>query len=194
MDEFVKEKAAAKRPAFIDGLTAADGPRRHFVRGRQYYNLPDDQAAQARRLVEDYRKRPEAPAGSDDYYAVQDAAGRVAGIGSMGRFRYAALLAGRGTAEARNIILEFKESLPSAYDVCHQREAGPAALKGRAERVIAVERRSQAEKSLCPPFRRPDLRLASREADNRRRLQRSPKHQFFCKHVHSRSLGRARKP
>jgi uncharacterized protein (DUF2252 family) len=144
VDEFVKEKAAAKRPAFIEALTEADGPRRRFVRGKQYYNLPDDQAAQARRLVEDYRRRPGAPAEPEDYYAVEDVAGRVAGVGSMGRFRYAVLVAGKGTEKAHNVILEFKESLPSAYDTCRGRETGPEALKGRAERVVAVQRRSQA--------------------------------------------------
>jgi uncharacterized protein (DUF2252 family) len=144
VDEFVAEQAAAKRTAFIARLTEYDGQRRRFVRGRQYYNLPDDQAAQARRLVEDYRKRPGAPPGDNDYYAVEDVAGRVAGIGSMGRYRYAALIAGKGTAEARNVILEFKESLPSAYDTCRQRDTDDAARRGRAERVIAVQRRSQA--------------------------------------------------
>jgi uncharacterized protein (DUF2252 family) len=147
VDEFVREQAAVKRPAFIEKLTESDGEHRRLVRGRQYYNLPDDQAAQARRLLEDYRKRPEAPPGSDDYYAVEDVAGRVAGIGSMGRFRYAVLLAAKGTAEARNVLLEFKESLPSAYDTARQRDTGAAALKGRAERVIAVQRRSQAANS-----------------------------------------------
>jgi len=97
--------------------------------------------------VDDYRKRHGAPAGSDDYYAVEDVAGRVAGIGSMGRFRYGVLIAGKGTDEARNIILEFKESLPSAYDTCRQRDTGPAARMGRAERVVAVQRRSQAASS-----------------------------------------------
>ncbi|HEX5271820.1 MAG TPA: DUF2252 family protein [Gemmataceae bacterium] len=144
VDEFVAEKAALKRPAFVERLTEADGKRRRFVRGRQYYNLPDDQAAQARRLLDDYRKRPEAPPGSDDFYAVQDVAGRVAGIGSMGRYRYAVLLAGKGSAEARNVILEFKESLPSAYDTARGRDTDAAALRGRAGRVIAVQRRSQA--------------------------------------------------
>jgi uncharacterized protein (DUF2252 family) len=147
VDEFVKEKAAAKRPAFIEGLTVEDGPRRRFVRGKQYYNLPDDQVAQARRLVEDYRRRPAAPAGPEDYYAVEDVAGRVAGVGSMGRFRYAVLIAGKGTEKAHNVILEFKESLPSAYDTCRGRETGPDALKGRAERVVAMQRRSQAASS-----------------------------------------------
>jgi uncharacterized protein (DUF2252 family) len=147
VDEFVKEQAEVKRPEFIEGLTEAAGPGRRFVRGKQYYNLPDDQAAQARRLVEDYRKRLGAAANAGDYYAVQDVAGRVAGIGSMGRYRYAVLIAGKGAAGAHNIILEFKESLPSAYDTCRQRETGPAALAARAEHVIAMQRRSQAASS-----------------------------------------------
>ncbi len=147
VDQFVAEKAALKRPPFIERLTESDGKRRRLVRGRQYYNLTEDQAAQARRLVEDYRQRPGAPAGGDDYYAVQDVAGRVAGIGSMGRYRYAVLIAGKGAAEARNVILEFKESLPSAYDTCRGRDTGAAALRGRAERVIAVQRQSQAASS-----------------------------------------------
>ena len=117
------------------------------MRGRQYYNLPPDQDAQARRLLADYRKRPDAQQGSDEYYAIEDAAGRVAGIGSMGRYRYAVLIGGKGTADARNVILEFKESLPSAYDTYRQRDTDLAARKGRAERVIAVQRRSQAASS-----------------------------------------------
>jgi uncharacterized protein (DUF2252 family) len=144
VDEFVTAMAAAKRPPFIERLTELDGQRRRLVRGRQYYNLPDDQAAQARRLLDDYRKRPDAPAGSDEFYAVQDVAGRVAGVGSMGRYRYAVLIAGKGANEARNVILEFKESLPSAYDTARGRDTDAAALRGRAERVIAVQRRSQA--------------------------------------------------
>jgi uncharacterized protein (DUF2252 family) len=147
VDDFVAEKAAAKRPHFIERQTEPDGKRRRLVRGRVYYNLPDDQAAQARRLLDDYRKRPGAPPGSDDFYAVQDVAGRVSGIGSMGRYRYAVLVAGKGAAEARNVILEFKESLPSAYDTCRGRDTGPAALSGRAERVVAAQRRSQAAAS-----------------------------------------------
>jgi uncharacterized protein (DUF2252 family) len=144
VDELVSEATAARRPPFIEKLTTYDGQHRRFIRGRQYYNLPADQEAQARRLLEDYRKRPDSTPGSDDYFAIEDAAGRVAGIGSMGRYRYALLIAGKGTAAARNVILEFKESLPSAYDTFLKRDTGAQARRERAERVIAVQRRSQA--------------------------------------------------
>src|SRR5207249_2412480 len=36
-----------------------------------------------------------------------------------------------------------------AYDLCRQRETGPEALAVRAERVVAVQRQSQA---VCSPF------------------------------------------
>jgi uncharacterized protein (DUF2252 family) len=147
VDELVSVKAAIKRPAFIERRTELDGRRRRLVRGKEFYNLPPEQEAQARRLVEDYRKRPGSAPGSDEYYAVEDVAGRVAGIGSMGRLRYAVLIGGKGTAEARNVILEFKESLPSAYDTGRQRDTDAAARRGRAERVAAFQRRSQAASS-----------------------------------------------
>jgi uncharacterized protein (DUF2252 family) len=147
LDDFVKDRAAVKRPAFIQRHTEFDGKRRRFVRGKQFYNLPDDQAAQAVRLLQDYRKRPGSSPGSGDYYAPEDVAGRVAGIGSMGRFRYAVLIGAKGTAEARNVILEFKEALPSAYDTSRQRDTDAAALRARAERVLAVQRQSQAASS-----------------------------------------------
>ena len=46
------------------------------------------------------------------------------------------LLAGKGSSECRNVLLEFKESRPSAYDVYRNRETGPEALAARAERVV----------------------------------------------------------
>src|SRR5262249_4563141 len=65
------------------------------------------------------------------------------GIGSMGRLRYVLLLAGKGTAEARNVLLEFKESLPSAYDVYRNRDKDEGARARRAERVVSGQKQSQ---------------------------------------------------
>jgi uncharacterized protein (DUF2252 family) len=65
----------------------------------------------------------------------------------MGRLRYVALLAGKGSAEGRNVLLEFKEARPSAYDVYRGRETTPEALASRAERVVTVQRQSQAASS-----------------------------------------------
>jgi hypothetical protein len=62
----------------------------------------------------------------------------------MGRFRYVVLVAGKGQRDARNVLLEFKEARPSAYDLFRQRETDAQALAGRAEQVIAVQKLSQA--------------------------------------------------
>jgi uncharacterized protein (DUF2252 family) len=62
----------------------------------------------------------------------------------MGRLRYVVLVAGKGSKEARNVLLEFKEARPSAYDLYRNRDTEPAALASRAERVITMQRLSQA--------------------------------------------------
>jgi uncharacterized protein (DUF2252 family) len=146
VDRLVKTAAAVRRPAFIAGLTEYAQGRRRLVRSLRYFNLPEAERQQALRLLEDYhRRQPEPPA--KNYYAEEDVCGRVSGIGSMGRLRYAVLVAGKGSKDARNVLLEFKEARPSAYDLYRNRAGGPEALAGRAERVVTVQRQSQAASS-----------------------------------------------
>ncbi len=146
VDDLMRQANLIRRPAFIAGLTEVVGGKRRLVRTLRYFNLPDDERAQALRLLEDYRRRLAEPS-SGDYFEVQDVCGRVSGIGSMGRFRYAVLLNGKGSRDARNVLLEFKEARPSAYDLYRGRDTGTAALAARAERVVAVQRASQASSS-----------------------------------------------
>jgi uncharacterized protein (DUF2252 family) len=97
------------------------------------------------RLLADYLTHRDKSAGEPkDYFHIEDVCGRIAGIGSMGRWRYAVLISGKGSAEARNVLLEFKEARPSAYDLYRNRETGPEALSVRAERVVAVQGASQS--------------------------------------------------
>jgi uncharacterized protein (DUF2252 family) len=146
VDELIVAGAAAKRPAFIGRLTEWKNGGRRLLRSTHYFNLPDEERARAERLLADYRKR--APRGSEDaYFKVEDVCGRVAGIGSMGRHRYAVLIAGKGSADARNVILEFKESRPSAYDLYRNRDTDEAALATRAQKVVQVQQESQAAAS-----------------------------------------------
>src|SRR5206468_1160779 len=119
---------------------------RQLVRSLHYFNLPEADKAQALRLLEDYRKRMPPPP-SADFYQPEDACGRVSGIGSMGRHRYAVLVTGKGSKDAHNVLLEFKESRPSAYDLYRQRQTDEAALVARAGQVIAMQRASQAASS-----------------------------------------------
>jgi uncharacterized protein (DUF2252 family) len=144
IDELVKTAAAAKRAPFIDRLTERKSKERRLIRSVNYFNLADSERAQALRLLADYRSRLPGGPGKDDYYAVEDVCGRVAGIGSMGRYRYVVLIAGKGSAAGRDVLLEFKESRPSAYDLYRQRDTSPEALLTRAERVVTVQRQSQA--------------------------------------------------
>ena len=146
VDDLVRAGAAAKRPAFIERLTQKTDKGRRLLRSARYFNLPDAERAQAERLLADYLTRhPQAD--RKDYYNVEDVCGRVSGIGSMGRLRYVLLISGKGGAEARNVLLEFKESRPSAYDLYRGRDTDAAALAARAERVIAVQKLSQTASS-----------------------------------------------
>jgi uncharacterized protein (DUF2252 family) len=143
VDQLVRTAAAAKRVAFINGLTEVVQGRRKLVRSLRYFNLPEAEREQALRLLEDYRRRqPDGPAAN--FYEAEDVCGRISGIGSMGRLRYVVLVAGKGSKDARNVLLEVKEARPSAYDVCRGRCDDAAALAGRADRVITVQRLSQA--------------------------------------------------
>ncbi len=136
--------AQAKRPSYIDRLTEWVEGRRRLRRSLHYFNLPDAEREQALRLLEDYRQRREDKDRPAEFFQVEDVCGRVSGIGSMGRLRYVVLVAGKGSAEGRNVLLEFKESRPSAYDLYRNRETQPEALAARAERVVTVQRQSQS--------------------------------------------------
>src|SRR5262249_32362629 len=121
--------------------------QRKIRRSLNYFNLADSEREQALRLMADLvRRRTETPP-TKDYYHVEDVCGRVAGIGSMGRYRYVVLIAGKGSAAARNVLLEFKEARPSAYDLYRDRDRGAEALAARAERVVTVQKESQAVSS-----------------------------------------------
>jgi uncharacterized protein (DUF2252 family) len=136
--------AAAKRPAFIQRLTELKDGHRRLTRSTHYFNLSDAERDQAVRLLGDYRKRLPHSEDTKNYYDVEDVCGRISGIGSMGRYRYVVLVSGKGSFEARNVLIEFKEARPSAYDLYRNRETGPDSLVARAERVITVQRLSQA--------------------------------------------------
>jgi uncharacterized protein (DUF2252 family) len=144
IDALVTASAAVKRPAFINRLTEIKSGHRRLLRSARYFNLADSERDQALRLLEDYRRRHADLPEKGDFFSVEDVCGRVSGIGSMGRLRYVILFAGKGSADARNVLLEFKEARPSAYDLYRDRDIDDAALVRRAERVVTVQRLSQA--------------------------------------------------
>jgi uncharacterized protein (DUF2252 family) len=147
IDRLLQTAAAARRPEFIARLTEGGTTARRLRRSQHYYNLPEAEQAMAARLLADFVQRRKEPPPNKDYFRIEDVCGRVAGIGSMGRYRFVTLLAGKGTAEARNVLLEFKEARPSAYDLGRGRDQTADALVKRAERVISMQRLSQAVSS-----------------------------------------------
>jgi uncharacterized protein (DUF2252 family) len=147
VDELIRAGAARRRPEFIGQLTEPGDHGRRLRRSPHYFNLPDDERQRAERLLADYCCRLPAAPERPDYYHVEDVCGRVSGIGSMGRYRYAVLVSGKGSAEGRNVILEFKEARPSAYDLARGRDGGEAALPSRATAVVDTQKRSQAASS-----------------------------------------------
>lgn len=144
VDGLVGDMAGVKRPAFISKLTYWEDGQRRLVRTADYFNVTEPEREQALRLVADYRQRFAQKDVKDGFFQVEDVCGRVSGIGSMGRARYVVLLAGKGSADARNALLEFKEAIPSAYDLYRDREKDAAAPARRAERVATVLKLSQA--------------------------------------------------
>jgi uncharacterized protein (DUF2252 family) len=112
VDELIRAGAARRRPEFIGQLTEPGDHGRRLRRSSHYFNLPDDERQRAERLLADYLRRLPAAPERPDYYRLEDVCGRVSGIGSMGRYRYALLVSGKGSAEGRNVILEFKEARP----------------------------------------------------------------------------------
>lgn len=146
VDQLIARAAALKRTELIERLTVKEKQGRQMVRTARYFNLPDDEREQALRLLTDYAARMPRPSAAG-FYRVEDLCGRISGIGSMGRLRYVVLVAGKGSTERRNVLLEFKESRPSAYDLFRDRQTDAAALRDRAEAVITRQRQLQAASS-----------------------------------------------
>ncbi|HEV3341820.1 MAG TPA: DUF2252 family protein [Pirellulales bacterium] len=137
------EANESSRSEFIEKLTVADGHHRKINRSSKFFDLTAADREQCERLMADYLKRVGAKKRDRQFYDVEDTCGRVAGNGSLGRLRYAALLQGDGSEGAKNVMLEIKESLLSAYDEARGREKGCEAAMHRAQHVVDVERRMQ---------------------------------------------------
>jgi uncharacterized protein (DUF2252 family) len=135
----VQTAERAKRPDFIKKRTELHDGKRRF-KGDRYFRLRPEHEQQARRLHQDYRTRRKDDA---DFFEVEDVCGRIAGCGSLGRLRYVVLVRGEEPKEAKEVILEYKEALPSALDEALGRNLGAAARRDRAKDVAAATRRFQ---------------------------------------------------
>jgi uncharacterized protein (DUF2252 family) len=142
--KLISAAAAENRTEFIEARTKLIGHHRQLERSDKFFELSEQERMQAERLLTDYVKNlGDAAKQVPGFYDSEDICGRVAGDGSLGRARYAVLLVGEGSREAKNVLLEFKESLPSAYDEYRGRETETDARCNRAANVVAVCRTMQ---------------------------------------------------
>jgi uncharacterized protein (DUF2252 family) len=143
IDDLVRTMWATKRTDYIHKLTHKTDGGRKFILSEKYFRVTDAERERVNRLLTDYLKRHGKPEG-DAFWTVEDIAGRIAGVGSLGRDRFAVLLKGKGDADAHNVVMELKEAQPSGYDLARKR---PAKLAARAEYVITMQAKSQAASS-----------------------------------------------
>jgi uncharacterized protein (DUF2252 family) len=147
--QLLRKAEAAKRPDFIKKRTAVrDGIRRFS--GDHYFPLKPEHEKQARKLHADYlsRMKPRKDRGPD-FFEIEDVCGRTAGCGSLGRLRYVILVKGEDSKQVKDYILEYKESLPSAYDEARGRKTD---RKSRRDRAAEVVKATHAFQRVPGPF------------------------------------------
>jgi uncharacterized protein (DUF2252 family) len=134
----VETAGDASRAGWIERRVEGDAGGRHFKASDKYQSISDGRLRAA--IITGVREFgatcPERPADSPDWPQVLDVAVRIAGTGSLGRFRWAVLTHGKSDKPGKERILELKEALPSSLAPT---DSGDDA----AGRVIASQRRLQ---------------------------------------------------
>ena len=128
----------ASRGAWLEQRIAGAAGQRHFTPSEKYQPVAD--AALRAALVAGVREFGagcrDRPAEVAEWPRVLDVAVRVAGTGSLGRFRWAVLIEGKSGKLGKERILELKEALPSSLS--------PQETGDPAQHVITQQRRLQA--------------------------------------------------
>jgi uncharacterized protein (DUF2252 family) len=126
----------ASRATWLEKRVEAVGGQRRFIQSEKYQRIEDERLRAAiTAAVHEFGARcPDRP-NIADWPHVIDVAARVAGTGSLGRFRWAVLVQGKSERPGKERILELKESMPSSL--------APEESGNPAERVIATQRRLQ---------------------------------------------------
>src|SRR6266542_4373364 len=126
----------ASRATWLGKRIELVGGQRRFIQSEKYQRIEDERLRAAiTAAVHEFGARCVDRPDVADWPHVIDVATRVAGTGSLGRFRWAVLVQGKSERPGKERILELKESLPSSLA---PDESGHA-----AERVIATQRRLQ---------------------------------------------------
>jgi uncharacterized protein (DUF2252 family) len=136
--EVIARAEEGSRSEWIDARVDGDAKHRHFRSSEKYFPVEDPlRRQQVQEAVALFAKScAERPAECPSWPNVIDVAVRIAGTGSLGRWRYAVLLPGKGEKAGKELIIELKEALPSSLtpEDHHQ-----------AERVVETQRRLQGD-------------------------------------------------
>jgi uncharacterized protein (DUF2252 family) len=134
----VDEASEASRGGWLERRVEGDAGKRRFKASDKYIRVTD---AATRAAIEQAMRVfgaacPERPGEHPDWPHVIDVAVRIAGTGSLGRFRWAVLASGKSDKPGKERILELKEALPSSM-------APGDAPATEAKRVVETQRRLQ---------------------------------------------------
>lgn len=169
MKRLLTQVAGRSRSDLLARLTTRKAKRRRFALDDRHLFVATDAE---RAAVETMLAALGADAHDPDYFRVVDVARRAAGVGSLGRPRFVALIEGRGSPD-RNALLELKAAHASA--VGPRITAPQPQWADDAERVVAVQRHAAV---VAPAFlsatRSDDAGFVVRElqlSDDRLRLR-----------------------
>ncbi len=96
-------------------------PGSRFALGNKIQPVPAAESQTLQQAIQGYAaSRREGPA----FFAVKDTAVRIAGKGSLGRYRYIVLMEGPSASPQDDLILEFKEATTPSASYAGQRSSG----------------------------------------------------------------------
>ena len=134
----VGEATDASRAGWLQRRVEGDGGGRRFKSNEKYLPVTD---AKLRDAIEAGVRGfgltcADKPADAVEWPHVLDVAVRIAGTGSLGRFRFAVLAQGKHDKPGKERILELKEALPSSL-------APEDSAEAEAQRVIDTQKKLQ---------------------------------------------------
>lgn len=137
IEELCERAKKRTRKELLDLRAPLSHGRRTFVRGERYSDLSPAESDAMPRLIDSYRRAlgRSAPAHTASWRLI-DAAARIAGTGSLGRHRYAFVVADEDGTER---IFELKEAVPASLEALGETSAEePAARVVGAARALVV--------------------------------------------------------
>jgi uncharacterized protein (DUF2252 family) len=134
--ELVERVDGRSHKKLLDDRTEAAGNLRHFVRGERYFELPPEIARAVPDALALYAERSASTGGpKPEQLEILDVAFRIAGTGSLGSLRVAALTRGKGGDDG-GWLFDLKEQPGSSLDVL----SPPSPGESRAAQVESAFR------------------------------------------------------